>query len=217
MKLSRVSKLGIVVAVVGVVLFIGTAVWLKSIRTTVADIAISQTPATITKDFTVDYDALYTLSIRLDPSVSQDTATCLLGGEKSPLHAGVDCKDIPPLLGFTWQLSRDGKVIGTGTSAEMGSSSSVSGPLDVTIVSFPARRNHLYTMALVFVEDVSLLKIPSPRARVEVDIFNREDFIWAGAWFDSIALVLGLVGATMVFVPILRARFKSRKSIRNPA
>ena len=206
MKLSRVSKSGIVVAGVGVVLFIGTAVWLKSVRTTVADIAVTQTPGTITKDFTVDYDALYTLAIRLDPSVSPDTATCLLGGEKSPLYAGVDCKDTPALLGFSWQLSRDGKVVENGTSAEMGSSSSVSGPLDVTIVSFPARRNHLYTIALAFDKDANQLKIPPPRARVELDIFNKEDFIWAGAWFDSIALALGLVGVTMVLVPVLRAR-----------
>ena len=216
MKLSCVSKLGVVVGVVGVVLFVGTAVWLKSVRTTVADLSVTQTPGTITKDFTVDYDALYTLSIQLDPSVSPDTATCLLGGERSPLHAGVNCKDTPALLGFSWQLSRDGKVVGNGTSAEMGSSSSVSGLLDVTIVSFPAHRNHRYTMALVFGKDASQLKIPSPRARVELDIFNKEDFIWAGALYDSVALVLCLVGVTMVLVPVLRARFKAQKSLRNP-
>jgi len=43
MKLSRVAKSGVMVAVVGVVVFIGTAVWLKSVRTTVADIAILST------------------------------------------------------------------------------------------------------------------------------------------------------------------------------
>ena len=31
-----------------------------------------------------------------------------------------------------------------------------------------------------------------------VDIFNKEDFIWAGALFDSLALLLCLVGATMI-------------------
>jgi hypothetical protein len=217
MKLSRVSKIGTVVTVVGVFIFVGTAVWLKSVRTIVADIPITQTPSTITKDFTVDYDALYTLSIQFDPSLPPDTATCLLGGENSELHSGVDCKNAPPLLGFSWHLGCDGKAAADGTSAEMGSSSTVSGPLRVAIVSFHARRNHLYTMFLRFDKDASQLKIPPPRARVELDIFNKEDFVWVGALFDSLALLLCLVGTTMIVVPILLARLKSRTSLTNPA
>ena len=88
----------------------------------------------------------------------------------------------------------------------MGNSSFTDKTLDITIVSFPARKNHKYTAELKFDQDASPLKLLPPRVRIDLDIFNREDFIFAGAGFDSVGLALCLVGGTMFLVSFLRAR-----------
>src|SRR5258708_1031119 len=137
MKLTRISKAGLVLIALGLLIFVGFAVWAKSIRTTVVDIPVPMRAEAVSRDFVVDYDALYTMWVRFDRSIPLDTARCLLGGQKSELDGDLDCKNTAPLLKFFWQLSRDGKNGAEGASTGMGSSSTADGALNVSIFSFP--------------------------------------------------------------------------------
>jgi len=211
MKLSRVSRIGLVLIGFGLVILLGFAIWVKSIRTTVLDIPVPMRAQAVSKDFSVDYDAIYTMWVQFDRSVSRDGALCLLGAQKSELHVDVACKDLAPLLKFSWSLSRDGKNGATGSSADMGSGSTEDNSLKVSIFSFPAQKKHSYTLTMNFEQDGSSLKIPSPKVRIELDIFNREDFIWAGAVFDSLGLLFCVIGAIMVLVPLLKAKLEQSR------
>jgi hypothetical protein len=169
------------------------------------------------RDFTVDYDGpIYSMYVMFDRSEPRTTAICLLGGEKSELYADLDCTHTAPLLKFSWELSRDGQFAGSGSSADMGSISTVDGLLRVSIVGFPARKKHQYHVALEFDENAGGLTIPPPRIQVKLDSFVREDIFIAGAFLNAIAFVLCLVGVVMVSVPFLRTRLRRLETLPEP-
>jgi hypothetical protein len=211
MKPTRSSKIGLVLIGCGLLVLFGFAIWLKSIRTTVLDISVPMRAEAVSKDFSVDYDALYTMWVQFDRRASLEGAHCLLGAQKSELNADLDCEDLLPLLKFSWALGRHGKNGAMGSSADVGSSSTEDNSLKVSIFSFPAQKKHRYTLTMNFEHDGSSLNMPPPKVRIELDIFNQEDFIWAGAVFDSLGLLFCVTGAIMVLVPPLRARFKQSK------
>jgi hypothetical protein len=216
MKHTRPAKAGLVLTGLGLLIFLGVAIWLKTIRTTLVDIPMPMRAEATSKDFTVDYDGpIYTMTVQFDRSVPPTTARCLLGGGKSELRPDLDCTNTAPLLKFSWELIHDGQIGGTGSSADMGSISTTDTALNVMIVGFPAQKKHRYRVTLKFDQDASDLKVPPPRVRVELDGFTREDIIFAGAAFDSVGLALCLIGMTMFLVSFLRARF-SRHKTPNP-
>jgi hypothetical protein len=210
MKLTRISKAGLLLIVLGLLIFVGFAVWAKSIRTTVMDIPVPMRAEAVSRDFAVDYDAIYTMWVRFDRGIPLDAARCVLGAQKSELHADLDCKNTLPLLKFSWELSRDGKNGAEGSSADMGSSSTADASPSVPIFSFPAQKKHRYTATFKFEQNATSLTIPPPKIQIELDIFNREDFIWLGAAFDSLGLLLCVVGAIMLLVPVFKAKFKAQ-------
>ena len=106
MKLPRAAKIGLVVTAVGVLIFLGVAIWMKTARTTVADFPIPMHPGTISHDFTVDYDAIYTMSVQVDRNIPATTASCLLGGHKSEVETAMARKNTPALLKFSWVVVR---------------------------------------------------------------------------------------------------------------
>ena len=183
----------------------------NSIRTTVLDIPVPMKAETVSRDFSVDYDALYTVWVKFDRSVSLHEAHCLLGGGKLEIDADQNCREFAPLLKFAWTLSRNGTGEATGLSDDLGSSLTENNSLNVSIFSFHAQKKHKYSLTLKFERDASSLNIPLPKVRVELDIFNREDFIWAGAVFDSLGFLLCVMGVAMFSVPLLKARFSQSK------
>lgn len=52
MKLTRISKAGLILTGFRVLIFLGFAIWLKSIRTTVVDIPMPMAAEAVSKDFT---------------------------------------------------------------------------------------------------------------------------------------------------------------------
>jgi hypothetical protein len=211
MKFTRISIFGLALVGLGLLIILSYAIWAKSIRTIVLDAPFPMGTDALNQNFSVDYDAIYTMRVRFDRSVSADFARCVLGAQKSQPGAEIGCKSIAPALKFSWALSRDGKKGFTGSSENAGSSSSTKDSLDVSIVSFPAQRKHQYGASLKPDEHSSALKIPPPRVQIELDVFNREDFIWLGAALDSVGLLLSVFGGIAFLVPILRAKLKQKK------
>ena len=202
MRLTVPVKSGLVFIAVGVATFAGTAIWLKTALTTVAEFPIPIHPGTVNQEFIAAYDARYVMCVRFDRDISHTRVVCFLGGQE--LDQSLDCKDSPPLLKFSWQIFRDGQQIGTtGTSAVR-----ESGRNDVAIVGFPTEKKHRYTLALTSQQDASSLQIPRPRVWVELSPSYKEDVIFAGATFQFFGLVLCATGATILLVSFVRSKFK---------
>jgi len=217
MKLAFPARVGLGLVGVGLAAFLAVAIWMKTVRTTLADIPMPMRAETVGRDFTVDYDGpIYSMDVMFDRSVPEAHARCLLGATKSEIRPELDCSRTAPLLKFTWELRRDGQFAGSGSSADMGSSSTADGALRVGIVGFPARKKHQYHVALKFDENAGELTILAPRVQVELDSFAREDLSIAGALLDAIAFVLCLVGVAMVAVPFLRTKFSRLKTLPGP-
>jgi len=206
MKLAPTAKSGLVVVAVGVLIMAGVVVWMKTIQATVTEFPISAGLRTAKKEFTVNYDAIYFVSVRFGTSISLATASCLLGGQES--DPSLECAGTPPELKFSWQLFCDGQPGGTGTSARMGSRSPKG---DVIIFGFPARKKHKYMLALTFEHDSRTFQ-PSPTVRVELGGFQKEEFFIAGAVLDYFALILFLIGGLMFLASTFRAKFISWKN-----
>jgi hypothetical protein len=211
MKLTRVAKSGLALIVVGLLIFLSIAIWLKTVRTNVVDIPMPLRGQSATQDFTVNFNGLYTVWVRFDPTTRQPTADCLLGRPQLEVTADSDCKNIAPLLNFAWKLNYDGQNIATGSSAVIGSDLKTAHGLDADIVSFHAETGHKYTLAVQLHQDARSITIIPPRVRVDLDIFNREDLVWAGAAADYFGLLLCLIGAIMFSISLLRTKLKNRK------
>jgi len=141
MKINLISKVGLVLIALGLAIFGGFAIWAKGIRTKVLELPMPIKAASVSQDFSVHYDALYTMTAQFDHTVTPDVARCLLGERKSALHPDLVCTDIPPLLKFTWAVNSDGKNLGTGSSAHLGSTWLEENILKVTQ---PISRCHLH-------------------------------------------------------------------------
>lgn len=208
MKLTLPGKIGLGLLALGLATFLAVAIWLKTVRTTLMDIPMPMRAGVTSKDFAVDYDGpIYTMEVQFDRSVSDTTARCLLGATKSELRPDLDCTGTAPLLKFSWELRRDGQFDGSGSSADMGSISRISGGPLVMIVGFPASRKHRYEATLTFDKNAGDLAILPPRVQVKLDSFAREDLIIVGAILDALGFILCLVGVAMVAVPLLRSKF----------
>jgi hypothetical protein len=213
MKLTRLAKAGLVLLALGLVTFLGVAIWLKSTRTILADIPMPMRAEVVSRDFTVDYDgSIYQMVVRLDGSVSDTTAKCLLGATKSELYPNLDCRGTSPLLMFSWELRRDGRVGANGSSANMGSISKAEGASRVIIVGFPAQKKHQYAVTLKFDRDARNLAIPRPRVQIELDSFVTEDLFVVGGILDSVASGLCFFGVVMFSVSFLRTKLNRSKT-----
>jgi hypothetical protein len=216
MKLTRVAKSGLALIVVGLLIFLGIAIWLKTVRTNVVDIAMPLSGQSASQDFAVNFKALYTVWVRFDPRTPRPTADCLLGRPQLAVTADSDCKNVAPLLKFAWKLSQDGQNFATGSSAEIGSDEKSAEGLDADIVSFHAEKGHEYTLTVQLHQDARSITIIPPRVRVDLDIFSREDLVWSGAAADYFGLLLCVIGAIMFLISLLRAKLKNRMP-RTPA
>lgn len=213
MKLTRLAKAGLVPLALGLVTFLVVAIWLKSTRTILADIPMPMRAEVVSRDFTVDYDGpIYGMVVRLDGSVSDATAKCLLGATKSELRPDLDCSGTSPLLMFSWELRRDGQVGASGSSADMGSISKADGASRVMIVGFPAQKKHRYTVTVKFDRDARNLTIPPPRVQIELDSFVTEDLFVVGGILDSVASGLCFLGVVMFSVPFIRTKLNRSKT-----
>jgi hypothetical protein len=214
---TRLAKANIVLFALGLFIFLAVAIWLKSTRTILADIPVPMSSEVVTRNFIVDYDGpLYRMVVRFDPRVPEATARCLLGATKSDLRPDLDCSGTSPLLKFSWELRRDGQSRGSGSSADMGSISTMDGASRVIIVGFPAQKKHRYEVALKFERNAATLSIPPPRVQIELDYSVREGLFFAGAALDTVAIVLCLIGVVIFVVQFLKAKFNRFKAQPEP-
>lgn len=211
MKLTNASKIGVLLLALGLGTLLAVAVWLETAREILADVPMPMHTTTVKQQFTVDHDApLYTLEVRFDGAVSDADARCLLGAKDSEVRPNLDCGSIAPVFRFTWELRQDGQIVGSGSSARVGTVRTSNDGTEAMVVGFPARTKHQYEIALKFDEDAQKARAAGPRVRVKVDSFVREDRFIAGAILDWTALAACLAGVIVLSVQFFRQRFGRR-------
>src|SRR2546429_200599 len=113
MKLTRTSKIGVFLLLLGLGILLAVAVWLKTAREILAEIPMPMHAGTVKREFTVDHDApIYTLRVRFDGAISDADARCLLGAKGSELYPDLDCRSVAPVFSFLWELRQDGQIAG---------------------------------------------------------------------------------------------------------
>lgn len=211
MKLTKASKIGVLFLALGLGTLLAVAVWLETAREILADVPMPMHATTVKQQFTVDHDApIYTLEVRFDGAVSDTDARCLLGAKDSELRPDLDCGSIAPVFRFIWELRQDGQIVGSGSSAKVGTVLTSNDATEAMVVGFPARTKHQYEIALKFEEDAQNAKTAPPRVRVKVDSFVREDRFIVGAILDWAALAACLAGVVVLSIQFFRQRFGRR-------
>jgi len=209
MSLTRASRLGVILLTAGAVTVAGVAIWLKTTREILADFSLPTHAEAVSRDFAVDHDGpLYKMNVRFGSAISETMARCLLGATKSDRYPDLDCGDTAPVLEFTWELRRDGQTGGSGSSGETGTVLATDGETQVAIVAFPAQKNHRYQVTLKSERNADRIEIPSPRVQIELDSFVKEGIFIIAAILDVLAVLLCLVGFTMLAFGFLRGRLK---------
>jgi len=211
MNLTKAPKIGVLFLALGLGILLGVAVWFETDREILADVPMPMRATTVKQQFTVDHDApIYTLEVKFDGAISDADARCLLGTKDSELHPDLDCRAIAPVFEFTWELRQDGQIVGSGSSARVGTVRKSNDGTEAMVVGFPARTKHQYEIALKFNQDAPNAKTAPPRVRVKVDSFVREDRFIVGAVLDWVALAVCLAGVIILSVQFFRQRFLRR-------
>lgn len=207
MKLTKSSKIGVLLLALGLGTLLAVAVWLETAREILSDVPMPMHATTVKQQFIVDHDApIYTLEVRFDGAVSDTAAKCLLGAKDSELRPDLDCGSIAPVFRFMWDLRQDGQIVGSGSSARVGTVRTSNRATEAMIVGFPARTKHQYEITLNFDQDAQNAKTTPPRVRVKVDSFVREDRFIVGAILDWAALAACLAGVIALAIPFFRER-----------
>jgi len=209
MKLTKASKIGVLLLALGLGILLAVAVWLETAREILADVPMPMHATTVRQQFTVDHDApIYTLEVRFEGAVSDADARCLLGAKGSDVRPNLDCGSIAPVFRFTWELRQDGQIVGSGSSEKVGTVLISNGATEAIVVGFPARTKHQYEIVLKFDEDAQNAKTAPPRVRVKVDSFVREDRFIVGAILDWAALAACLAGVIVLSVQFFSQRLR---------
>src|SRR5271155_343585 len=115
MKLTLPAKVGLGLVGIGLAAFLAVAIWMKTLRTTLADIPMPMRAETVGRDFTVDYDGpIYSVDVMFDQSVPDAHARCLLGATNSEILPDLDCSGTAP------SSSSRGNCVAMASSREAG-------------------------------------------------------------------------------------------------
>src|SRR6266581_2446344 len=138
----------------------------------------------------------------------------LLGLQNSYLQAG-QCKDIAPVLNFSWKLTRDGQVVQTGSSAKIVGGSYTDLTVASEFASFEGKRGQQYTLDMDFLQDGSKLSVANPKLRIGVDGITYEDFMVFDLMSLAFAAVCSVVGILMFLKSVARGRKSKQAAVGN--
>jgi hypothetical protein len=209
MKLPRLSKVGLALVGIGILIFLAIAFWLKSIRSVVLDVPMPSSTTPTRQDFSVDLDGTYLLKVAFDRATAPSVANCLLGGKQPESTEDPDCAKTQPQLKFEWELELDGQTRASGSSERRGSWLVNGRNLRVTIVGFPAQQKRHYSLTIKRDGVPSSVEAPPSRVEIEIGPSMREELLFAGLEFDSVAFLLCAVGCIMFLVSFLRAKIRN--------
>jgi len=214
-QLPRIAKIGLAIAVVGILAPITLSVWHATIHFVPVYRTIALAPGHLRQPFTLNFSGFYVMEIEVERKLPHETLQCLLGVEDSYTPAG-QCRDIPPVLNFSWKLTRDGQTILTGSSAKIVGGAYSDATVASELASFEGKRGQRYTLDMDFLQDGSKLSVANPKLRIGVDGLTYEDFMVFDLMSLAFAVICCLIGGAMFLVSNAALRRKKKQAaVRN--
>jgi len=149
------------------------------------------------------------MEIEVERKLPHETLQCLLG-IRDYVPEG-QCKDIAPVLQFSWKLARDGQTIQTGSSDKIVGGSYTNDSIASEFASFQGKRGQQYTLDLDFLQDGSKLSVANPKLRIGVDGMTYEDFIVFDLMSLAFAVICVLVGGVLFALSLAALRRRNKQ------
>jgi len=157
-----------------------------------------------------DLDGDYEILIEFDKKFSLNRMECMLG-VLTPKGTRPDwCSGIPDLINISWTLFEGKKIISHGDSSYY-PGGVWSAKVDRHIGRFQARKGHTYTVALNVKRNASELNIANPRLVIGVPQEEGEGYGALIAVERLGALILALIGGTIVLGRLFSLELRRRK------
>jgi hypothetical protein len=149
----------------------------------------------------------YEVAVDFESKFDRHQMECMLGGEANPDV----CKGIPSLIDISWELFEGERVAAEGNSGNTSGMLTESGALyERPIGSFKAQKGHRYRLVLQVKRDASELNIADPRIMVQIPRLYWEDHAMGVGLGKLLAVILGLIGMTILAGTFNFRRLKRR-------
>jgi hypothetical protein len=179
---------------VGVLVPLVFILWYSHVRWVLVDKSVLLVPGHVMVAFTPNFAGHYVSGIRVQRKLQFETLQCLLG-EKNYIPAS-QCKEVPAVLQFKWQLSTDGRIVQQGTSDKQLLGAYAGDFIEMEFLYFEAKRGQPYSLELDFIKNGTELAVTNPRLQVGVDSWDSFDTAMILPWtllFAAICVLPGLV------------------------
>jgi len=213
MRISRRYAAGLAIIAVGLLPVVGLSIWHATLNTIPVYKPVPLSVGHIRQSFRVNFSGTYTMRIEVERKLPHRTIQCLMG-IRDYVPEG-ECKNITPVLNFTWTLAQDGRTLESGSSASATGGAYTTDTVADQFAWFEGKRGHSYILDMDILEDGSALSVANPKLRVGVDESYYEDFIF----LDLVTLgwaVLGcVIGVATLVVSFVVERKRKRVAITN--
>lgn len=162
-----------------------------------------------TQELGNDLSGDYYISINLERKFEYHRMECLLGGVETNQTRPTWCAGIPDLIDISWTLYEGTNVVYQGNS-ERYPSVAWSNTVNRQIGKFAAHRGSRYVLVLDVKRDASELNIADPKLVVMASLAESESQRIAIGVEKFVAIVLALIGGTIVLGRFLFLEFRGR-------
>jgi hypothetical protein len=199
------TKFGLGLIVLGIAAFAAWNWWTKTRNFVPVDVPVSLTAGqTVTSGFALNFAGLYLIELEAAKTMPLDTLHCLMAVEADAAR----CKDTPPAIGAAWTISRNGHVIGRGSSVELHSAPVQSGGVTRVMGEFQGRASPGYTLQVTFTADGGRLAVAHPRLKVTVADIATTDLQAASVLVLSVTFMCLLFGVILLVIAYFTRRGK---------
>ena len=214
MRLSKVTWTGIITFSLGVAASGGTIIWDATRNALPIDQPVSVVPGHVrTREFTVNLNRPYIVSIEAKKRIPFDTLNCLLGVSTDPGNVlGKTC-DRPSVIKARWVLTSGGTVVAVGETEDAhGDGGWKNETIQRIIGWFHGESGRPYVLDVEFLSDGSALAITDPHLKVEVTNAYYEDVMWESLNNFWPWVALALLGLVLLVAAAVRYRWRGRSN-----
>lgn len=213
MRLKPTAWIGLTLITIAVVPLACWAIWFHT-RTWCPvnmPVSLAQGGHISTSEFTVNLTARYAIDISAQGKFPVDDLACMLGND---IHSNCPA---PSVVRVHWTLS-SGAIVVQGTSDDWkgGGATYSTGEVFRGIGFFEGQKGRRYKLDMDVLADGSSLAAANPHLRVSVDDTKYESGLVLSGLLRLASLVIGLVGAVLLVMSVLKQRRGARPLPADP-
>jgi hypothetical protein len=164
MHVSRPYAVGLAIIAVGLFPLIGLSIWRATLNTVPVYKPVSLSVGHLRQSFKVNFSGTYTMRIEVERKLPHRTIQCLMG-IRDYVPEG-ECRNITPVLNFTWTLTQDGRTLKSGSSTSATGGAYTNDTVADQFAGFEGKRGQHYTLDMDILEDGSTLSVANPKLRI---------------------------------------------------